>query len=56
MNKLLSSAKAIAAVAAPVLVVLINEVSTEASAQATGLIAALAAGICTWLVPNKAPA
>lgn len=52
-QKLAESRKAIVAAATPGLVLLINDVSAEASTQASGWVAVIATLVLTWLVPNK---
>lgn len=53
VDKLNEARKAIVAAATPGLVLLINDVTAEASVQATGIIAVVASLVLTWLVPNK---
>jgi hypothetical protein len=53
--KLAESRKAIVAAATPGLVLLVNDLTAEASTQASGWIAVAATLVLTWLVPNKAP-
>lgn len=55
VQKLNEARKAIVAAAAPGLVLLVGDVATEASKQATGIIAVVAALVLTWLVPNRPP-
>lgn len=50
--KLAESAKAIAAVGAPIAIHFVNEVTVEASKQATGLLAVLAAALAVYFTPN----
>lgn len=52
-DRLNEARKAIVAAATPGLVLLVNDVTAEASVQATGIIAVLAALVLTWLTPNK---
>ena len=53
VDKLRESYKALVAVLAPALVVVLNEVSVEASKQASTLVAALFAGLVVWITPNR---
>lgn len=55
IDKLNEARKAIVAAATPGIVLLVNDVTAEASTQATGIIAVVAALVLTWLVPNKPP-
>lgn len=52
-DQLNQSRKAIIAVAAPIAVHFVNEVTLEAGKQATGILAVIAAGIGVWLTRNK---
>lgn len=53
LDRLLGAAKALVAAATPGLVLAINDLTAEASVQASGIVAMVAALVLTWLVPNK---
>lgn len=55
-DRLNEARKALVAAATPGLVLLVNDVTAEASTQAAGIIAVAASLVLTWLVPNKTAA